>query len=72
MALILGLTVFNVPFLLNDGDIGGFLKLAHAQTFGDPIKITNLEGDQLDSHIASFGDNVYIVFSSNVGGSSDV
>jgi|GEM_PF-1374611 len=72
VALILGLTVFNVPFLLNDGGIGGFLKLAHAQTFADPIKITNLEGDQLDSHIASFGDNVYIVFSSNVGGSSDV
>lgn len=56
----------------SDNSSNSPLHLAYAQTFGEPIRITDLQGDQTDPHIASSGDNVYLAMTSEAGGTSNI
>jgi hypothetical protein len=49
-----------------------YLQPAHAQTFSNPVNLTNGPGDQTDPHIAASGTNAYLVMTSEEGGGSNI
>jgi hypothetical protein len=52
--------------------INYIIQPAHAQTFSNPVNLTNGPGDQTDPHIAASGTNSYLVMTHNEAGASSI